>query len=78
MGGILEDKVYTDVSAGGDHSVLLRRDGSAVAVGGNPLRQTTREIPPAGCVVRDGPLPSAIFVGGNPVRLTASNPPPGV
>ena len=76
VGGILEDKVYTDVSAGGDHSVLLRKDGTAVAVGGNPLRQTAREIPPANCVVRDGHLPSAIVVGGNPVRLTASNPPP--
>ena len=35
---------YTQVSAGRRHSVLLRSDGSAVACGGNDLRQCN--IPP--------------------------------
>eukprot|EP00438_Fugacium_kawagutii_P014428 Skav236083 [mRNA] locus=scaffold2211:423592:432683:- [translate_table: standard] len=37
--GLLQAVAYTQVSAGGEHTVLLRSDGSAVACGGNHFGQ---------------------------------------
>ena len=43
-GSSLKSFTYTEISAGADHTVLLRSDGSAVAIGNNTHGQCN--IPP--------------------------------